>query len=133
MKRQDLFVVHVEVDGRDLGIWDKKQGGERDSEETTYKPGGSQKQVSLGGSQTVGNVTVSKLFDESVANGIFHWLDERVGFGEAVVQQQPTDKTGKAFGRPIVRTGTLKKVSPPEVDSESNTAALVEIEISCDG
>lgn len=130
MKRQDLFLVHLTVDGRDLGEWDKKQGGERDSEETTYKAAGG-KQVALGGSQTVGNVTVQKLFDESIANGLFHWLDERVGFADCVVQQQPTDKTGKAFGRPIVRTGTLKKVAAPDSDSESNSAALIEVEVSC--
>ena len=130
MKRQDLFINHITVDGRDLGVWDKKQGGERDSEETTYKAGGG-KQVALGGSQTVGNVTVSKLFDEPVAEGVFHWLDERVGWADAVVSQQPTDSKGNAFGRPILRTGKLKKVTPPDSDSESNSAALIEIEISC--
>lgn len=133
MKRQDLFVVTVTVDGRDLDIWDKKTGGERDSEENTYRPGGSRKQIDLGGPETVGVVTVSKLYDESIADGIYHWLDERVGVGDATVITQPTDKKGKAFGRPIVRQGTLKKVSPPDVDSESSSAALIEIEISCRG
>jgi len=130
VKRQDLFIVTVSVDGRDLGTWDKKQGGESDSEETTYKAGGG-RQIALGGSKTVGNVTASVLFDEKIAEGVYHWLEERVGIVDCVVQQQPTDAKGKAFGRPIVKTGKLKKVTPPDADSESSSAALIEIEISC--
>ena len=47
--RVDQFDVGVTVDGRDLGTWDKCEGGEVDSDEVTYKPGAMGPVVSLGG------------------------------------------------------------------------------------
>lgn len=132
MKRQDTYSVRVSVDGRDLGTWDKMEGGEVDSEETTYRPGGLSPQVTLGGAQTTGNVTVSKLYDEGVHN-LFHWLATRAGKGEMVVVKQPLDADGVVFGRPLVYAGKMKAVTAPEVDSEGNDAALIEIEMTVRG
>lgn len=138
MNREDLYHVTVSVtdpatgETRDLGTWDKQSGGESDSEETTYKPGGSRRQVSLGGSPTTGNVTVSRIYEKDV-HDVYHWLAERAGRADMRVVRQPTDKAGNAFGRPIVWGGTLKKVAPPDYDSEGTGAALLELEMTCTG
>lgn len=132
MKREDTYSVRVSVDGRDLGVFDKLSGGEVDSEELTYRPGGLAHQISLGGAQTTGNVTVSRLYDEA-AHEAYHWLASRAGKGVAVVTKQPLDADGNAWGRPIVYSGTLKRVSAPDVDSEGNGAALLELEITPKG
>jgi hypothetical protein len=50
MSRLDQYNVTVSLDGTPLGTFDKMTGGEIDSEETKYKPGGMAPQVSLGGS-----------------------------------------------------------------------------------
>lgn len=132
MKRQDTYSVRVSVEGRDLGVWDKLSGGEVDSEETTYRPGGLADQITLGGAVTTGNLTVSKLYDEAV-HGLYHWLVGLAGRGTGVVTKQPLDADGHAFGRPIVYSVRLKSVTAPEVDSEGNDAALIEVEFSVNG
>jgi hypothetical protein len=43
------------------------------------------------------------------------------------------DIEGNVFGKPLVYNGRLKRVTPPEVDSEASGAALVEIEVTVDG
>lgn len=131
--RVDQYDTRVTVDGRDLGTFDKLTGGEIDSEETTYKPGGMGPRISLGGSVNVGNVTVSTLYDLSRIHLIIHWLIGRVGRGQIVVNKQPLDPDGNAFGRPLVYRGVLKQVNPPEVDSESSDAALIEMEMTPNG
>jgi hypothetical protein len=128
--RQDQYDVKVSVDGQDLGTWDKFTGGEVDSDETTYKPGGMAPRISLGGSVNVGAVTVSRLFDLTRDEPIVHWLISRAGKGQAVVSKQPLDVDGNVNGRPLVYSGKLKQVNPPEVDSESSDAALIELEVT---
>jgi hypothetical protein len=130
--RQDQFAVSVNLDGVDLGIWDKLTGGEVDSEETTYKPGAMAPRVSLGGSVNVGNVTVSRLFDIDRDGGIVHWLIGRAGKGSIVIKKTPLDVDGNADTaiKPLTYSGKLKQVNAPEVDSESSDAALIELEMT---
>jgi hypothetical protein len=131
--RQDQYDVKVSVDGVDLGTFDKLSGGEIDSEETTFKPGAMGARISLGGSVNVGSVTVSRLYDLTRDHAIVHWLISRAGKGSAVISKQPLDVDGNVFGRPIVYSGKLKQVNPPEVDSESSDAALIELEVTPTG
>jgi len=122
--------VSMSVDATDLGVWDKLTGGEVDSEETKYRPGGMGAHVSLGGSVEVGNLTISRLYQLARDHDRIHWLISRAGKGSVVINRQPLDADGNAYGRPLVYTGTLKTVTPPEVDSESSDAALLECEVT---
>src|SRR5262245_11254926 len=131
--RQDQWSVALSVDGVDLGIWDKASGGEIDSEETTYKPGAMAPPIALGGSVNVGALTVSRLYDLQRDHLQVHWLISRVGKGAAVAKRQPLDVDGNAFGKPITYTCRLKQVNPPEYDSESSDAALIELELTPQG
>jgi hypothetical protein len=142
MSRQDQYNVSMTVDGYLTGTWDKLEGGEIDSEENKYRPGAMGAHVSLGGSVEVGNLTISRLYDlqrdhgavGSKGNpGTIHWMIERTGKGQCVISRQPLDIDGNAFGDPIVYSGTLKTVTPPEVDSESSDAGLLECEITPSG
>jgi hypothetical protein len=128
--RQDTWSVSVSVDDVDYGVWDKKSGGNADSEETKYKPGGMAPEITLGGSQSVENVTLSRLYDLNRDHQIISTLLARRGRAPAVVKQQPLDHDGNVFGSPVVFRGVLKAVNVPDVDSEGNDAAMVEIEIS---
>lgn len=140
--RQDTWSVTVQCEDvtvasrpmRNLGVWDKKQGGETDSEEYKYSPGAMAGTVSLGGRKNVGNVTVSRLYrllrDHAT---VLRMLISGAGKARIVIAQQPLDINGNVFGNPIVWNGTLKRVSPPEVDSESSDAALIEIEATVEG
>lgn len=130
MSRQDQYAITMSVDGVDTGVWDKLTGGEIDSEETKFKPGGMGASVSLGGSVEVGNLTISRLYGLTRDHDRVHALISRVGKAAVVINRQPLDADGNAYGRPLVYTGTLKTVTPPEVDSESSDAALLECEVT---
>lgn len=132
--RSDTYRVTVDVDGQPSGVWDKMSGGEADSEETKFKPGGLAPEVSLGGSSMVGNVTVSRLYDlNTVHNSLVRTLMAGVGKLPIVVTKQPINALGVAVGNPLVYRGMLKSCTPPDHDSESSDAALIEIEVSVEG
>lgn len=140
--RQDTWLVSVKVQNItrpnsgliDLGTWDKKTGGAVDSEELRYKPGGMAPSVSLGGSKNVENVVVSRLYRlVRDHQELLPWLMAGVGKARMQVSQLPLDIEGNSFGRPIIWTGTLKRCTPPEHDSESSDAAMIELEMTVEG
>lgn len=133
MSRSDQRSVSVTIDGTPTGIWDALSGGEADSEETKYRPGGGGAQVSLGGPTTLENLTLSRLFklDRDLPK-IKGWMAKR-GKAPVVVTEQFLDRDGNVASTGLTYRGVLKKVSPPEHDSESSDAAKVEIEVSVAG
>jgi hypothetical protein len=128
--RKDMFDVTVKVDDVKLKTFDVLTGGESDTDELTYKPGAMSAPISLGGSTTIGQVIVSRLFDLQRDNSQLHWLLSRVGKGQVTITKQPLDVNGSPFGKALVYTGVLKRVTPPEVDSTSTDAATIELEIT---
>lgn len=140
--RQDTWNVTVRLQDltnpnkpmNNLGTWDKKSGGELDSDETKYNPGAMAKAISLGGKTTPGNITVSRLYilerDHQV---LLPKVIAGTGRASMEVHQQPLDVDGNAFGKPIVWKGTLKRATFPEVDSESSDAAMIELEMTVEG
>lgn len=132
--RQDTWAVSLVIDGQPLGIWDTLGGGEVDSEETTYRPGGMAPRVSLGGSRTVGNVTLARLLDRGRDWDLMrHLAANRTGKADCIVSRQPLDEDGNPWGRPMVYRGKLKTVTPPDVDSNSSDAATWELTITPEG
>lgn len=134
MSRQDQYRVTVSVDRngevRDLGVFDKQSGGEVDSEETKYWPGGMLAQASLGGRRNVSNVTVSRLYRLDRDHSQVGWILAGIGKADVVVTKTSLDVDGNAYANPVVYTGKLKQLTLPEADSESSDAALFELEIS---
>lgn len=131
--REDTFSCTVTIGGRDLGVFRGRTGGAGDSEETKMRLGGMGGQVSLGGPQTMENVTVSKELDlDGIANDV-PWLYAGRGKLAAKVTQQPLDADGNAHGRRVTWSGKLKQVSYPEHDAEGNDPAVLELEIATDG
>lgn len=135
--RKDTFKVSVFVEGMTWTdrVWDKKTGGGVDSEETKYYPGGMVPPVSLGGRRTVENLVVSRLYRHERDHLIVGQLLDKVGKASMSVQQLPMDINGNEMvgGNAIIWRGILKRVTVPEHDSESNDAALLELEMSVEG
>lgn len=131
--RREQFRVTVTVDSTDLGTFDAMSGGDATSEETKYREGGMAPEVSLGGSQSIDNVTVTRLYKPDRDHALYPWLVSRRGKGAAVVSRQPLDDDGNAFGSPTVYRGKLLRVSSPEHDANSSEAATFELEISTNG
>lgn len=130
--RVDTWEIHLTLDGQDFGVWEKKSGGQGDSEETKVRLGAMGPQVAIGGSQTIDNVTLSRLYDLNSIHTQIQQLLARRGRGACVVKQIPYDHDGNPYGNPIVYTGVLKAVTPPTVDAEGTDAAMIEVEIAVD-
>lgn len=130
--REDTYEVSLSINGKSFGIWDKFSGGAITSAELKYRPGGMRPQRSLGGTKTVENVTLSRLHDE-VVQAMISELEDMVGNGSCVVSKQLLTPRGAPIGSPLVYTGTLQNLTPPDHDSEGEGAGLTEIEISTDG
>jgi hypothetical protein len=131
--REDTWLIALSVDGVALGVFDSSSGGELDSEESKYKPGGMAAEISLGGSRMIGNVTLSRYCDRLRDWPRIKWLHSRVGVGRVSIGVTPLDGNGVRGGEPIVYGGTLKTVTPPEIDSTGTDAAQLELECTIDG
>lgn len=123
MARQDQYNVTVSINGVQLGTFDKMSGGDIDSEEVKYKPGAMAPELSLGGSVTVSNITVERLFELGRDTSIIPQLKSWVGKGEVTVVKQPLDINGAPYGTPMVYQGKLKTFTPPPVDSNATSSA----------
>jgi hypothetical protein len=130
--RQDTWVIRVTLLGNSLGIWDKKTGGELDSDEVKYYPGGMNDQISLGGRVTPANVVLQRLYDGVDDHQDINVILGAVGHGVVTVSQTPMDQNGHPYGDSIFWHGILKRVLVPDVDSEATAAAMIEIEVSTD-
>lgn len=130
MSRTDQYSVSLVIDGVNLGIWDKLDGGATDSDELKYSPGAMQPQVSLGGKRTSDNIVISRLYDQLRDHPRTPWLRGRCGRGQVVAIKQPLDVDGNVVGTPEVYYGTLKRCLPPSHDSQSTDAALIELEVT---
>lgn len=126
--RQDTFQVSLQVEHPhnpgswiNYGIWDTKTGGEIDSEERLYYPGGMAPPYSLGGRITPGQVTLTRNYRLGRDHDNIQQLIDAVGVSRISVSVQPMDRHKLIYGRPIVYTGTLKTVTLPEHNSESTS------------
>ena len=131
-----LSVEHPHVEGSmiNYGIWDKKTGGEVDSEERVYHPGAMGPPISLGGRKIPGQVTLSRLYRLGRDHDNIQQLIDAAGGSRIVISQQPMDIHGNVYGgSPIVYTGTLKTVNLPEHDSEGTDPAMIEVVCTIDG
>ena len=131
--RQDTFVIRASLNGVSIGIWDKKTGGALDSDDIKYYPGGMVPPIMLGGKKTTDNITLQRNYDRVDDHDKIGTLLNAVGSGVVDISQRPMDPDRNEIGKSITWTGILKRVMVPDVDSESTTASLVEIEVTISG
>lgn len=140
--REDTYTVTVTVyrpSDPDIpiikGVWDTMTGGQIDSEETLYNPGGMEMPVTLGGRKTVENVTVSRLYRLGRDHIAAQALIDAVGRANMTVSKQPMMISGQVPSDqgPIVYTGILKRCSFPDHNSESSDAGMIELEMTVEG
>ena len=137
--RRDEFIVTLTIDGISYGstneayYWATKTGGEFDSDTIRTRPGGMQPEISLGGTRTMGNITLSRPYSDR-DHGRVDKLKNSVGKAKCHVAQYNTDGDGNPWGEPVIWTGILKRVSLPDYDANATAdAATIEVEIDTDG
>lgn len=123
---QSNWKVHLKLNNQDFGYWAVKEGGGKETEDASYDDWDGP--VQLGGKATRNEITLRKLYRKEV-HGVFRTLDALAGFGDAVVTQSPTDDDGTSWGEPIIYTGKLGNVAPPDVDKSSSDGGELEITV----
>lgn len=132
--RQDQWLVTVTLDGKDMGVWDTLAGGATTSTETKYRPGGMGEQVSLGGQDSVDNVTLGRLLNKQDDWDTMRTLmAARTGRATVTVSRRPLDADGNPWGDPLVYNGTLMTVTPGDTDSNATAASVWQIVVSTAG
>jgi hypothetical protein len=130
LKNQRSF--RIKLAGEDTGIWDTKTGAGVDSAEKKYYAGAMAEPVSLGGKRTIDNLVSSRLCDlVRDVSKLKRW-ESLVGRGPAaefIGIELFLDPDKNVVGEGRTYSGTLKRVSSPDHDSEADAEeAMVEIE-----
>jgi hypothetical protein len=123
---QSNWTVHLLVDGQDYGYWAVAEGGGVETEESTYDDWDGE--VQLGGKRSRNEITLRKLYREGV-HAIYRTLDAKAGRGNATLTRSPTDDDGVSWGNPIINTGKLGNVAPPDIDKGSSDGGEIEITV----
>lgn len=131
--RQDKWSNTVTIDGQRWGVWDTLSGGEAAATETKYKKGAMQPEKSLGGTVSIGNLTLGRLLEKEDWEPMRQLMISRAGKAPATVARQPLDDDGNPFGKPLTYTGKLLTVTPGDTDSNSESAQVWQIVVSTDG
>lgn len=113
----------------DLGIWDTLSGAGVSATVTKHRPGGMRGQIVLGSYNEVEDITVSRLYDETL-HAIYVALAERVGSLKVVVLYQPLASESVIKGAQIKYEGVLTGVNRPDHNSEGTDAANLELVIA---
>ena len=128
--REQLFLVTLVIDGVDLGVWDKWDGGDKDSTQTKYRSGGEPDEEDLGGGVTHSDLTLTRNYRLSRDAPILGFLLNKVGIGGCTASKYPLNRDYTVFGPHIQAQGPLKTVTDPKVDSNAANPALLAIVIS---
>jgi hypothetical protein len=130
-QREDTWLVVLNVGGVDMGTWDIYDGGETDSEELVFRPGGMDRAISLGGRQTYGNVTMSRHHDDWLSSNV-KWIRQQCGKTRITIGRVPLNPAGNQNGAVEWLGGTIKRCTPPTHDSMGSDTSMVEIECTID-
>lgn len=128
-QREDLYIVTVTLVGTDgqqcKFTFDTFDGGGATAKETKYRPGnGTEDEVTLGGANSIGNITITALMTYAMYQWV-PWMLGQNGKATMYVNKQPTDRNGSPYGTPLAYKGILNEVTPPKTSSESDSPGML--------
>jgi hypothetical protein len=128
-QREDLYRVRVRIQGTDgkvyTATYDGMDGGDATAKETKYRPGnGTEDEQTLGGANSISNITVTKLMDATDYSWL-SWLISQNGKAKMWISKQPLDIDGNPWGTALGYFGRLNGVNPPKTSSGSDAAATL--------
>lgn len=127
MSTQSDYLVTATVDGRPLGVFDSRSGGEVDSDIAKRNTGEGPKVYN--GRPNVGDVTIVRGYERERDHELIRTLEKRVGRAEVVISEQPLDEDDNPWGKPKIWTGKLKTVTGGDVDADSSDPRDFELTI----
>ncbi len=127
------FLVTVTVGGSPIGVFDSFDGGDIDSDSSTYSAGGMADPEALPGTVTTGEVTVGRGYRGERDAVLKKYLNTQIG-QPIVIGKQPLnpDKSPVPGGLETFR-GVVKGVSTPKHDSNGSSVTKFEITATISG
>lgn len=125
MSTQSDYQVTVSVDGKPLGVWDTRSGGDTDSDIGSRNTGEGRKLYN--GRAAHADLTVSRDYERERDHELARTLRLRAGRAPMTVSEQPLDEDGNPWGKPTVSTGKLKSVNTGEYDADSGDPRTLEL------
>jgi hypothetical protein len=121
MSTEQQFLVTVQVDGYgDLGIFDKRSGGDSTIAVAKHRPGGMGPEKSYTTLPTYSAITISRVYER---------VRDLAGNTLVTISEQPLDGNGNAWGSPTVWRGRLGNVKAGPVDSTSSAVRMFELDM----
>jgi len=134
-QRQDQAGVTLTVNGRELPfLFNKRDGGEVDSETGKSRPAGGKREEAHGGPKTVEDVTLNGEMNPDRDHETLQWLKSLIGSEpEAGVVESALDGNNNPYRVINTWTGILKRVNTGEYDANSSDLREFEIEVTTHG
>lgn len=134
LKLQSGFLVTATVAGVPLGTFMTFSGGDVSNTAQEDRPDGINP-IPIPGATTYANIRATRTFDAdrdtaSMLSQLDHWA--KIG-ASAIIARQPRDGDGNPKGKARTYSGILIHHKGPDVDANSTTKAMQEIEIMVSG
>jgi hypothetical protein len=130
--REDMAAISVSLDGVKYGgNWKSLQGGDLQADSSKTRPGGMGREIALGGPGQRQDLTCAVQFDDVVATWVSAF-ETAIGVGVIKVGLAWLRPNRTPYATTYTRTGVLNGCSVPDHDSESSTAGMFTIVVSCD-
>lgn len=130
MSTELQYLVTANVAGRDLGVFDKRTGGDTTVASVKHRPGGMGPEKSYRALPTFSDLTCSRVYERERDHELVRWLRNAAGSVRAQVTEQPLDEDGNAWGTPTTWSGRLTNVKPGQADSGSSTVRMFEFDVA---
>ncbi|BBH17502.1 hypothetical protein Back2_17890 [Nocardioides baekrokdamisoli] len=130
MASKNQFRTTVVVDGKSIGAFNDRTGGDTDSD--------LNKRITVDGVRiyngrpTVNDVTVTRDYDRERDVELLRTLEQRAGKAPMSVTEQPLDDDGNPWGKPKVWTGKLKSVNTGEANAAGADPRDYTLVMMCD-
>lgn len=123
----------VTVDGQPLGGFQTITGGEVSAESVKDRPPGAVYEDAVEAVPTVGNITVSRSWDEARDGAILSFLNARAGWGVSNVSRIRRDRNKKQVGS-TTYSALLVRVTPTEGNTNGGgDKGMLELEFNVTG
>lgn len=122
--------VVVTVDGRPIGTFDTRRGGEVTGVVVKRRSGGMGPIKQSAGLPDYGDVTVSREKELARDHELYRRLVTRVGKAEMVVNDYTLDENQQRYGKPTTYVGKLLSLTPPDHDSTSAETDMFSLTMS---
>lgn len=133
MSTEQMYLVTVHIDDPsfgDLGVWDKRTGGDVNIAATKHRPGGMGPEVTYRSLPTYSDLTVQRVIEPDRGDyDLMRALKLAAGRVYATVTEQPLDDDGHPQGDPATWRGRLGNCKPGQVDSNGSAVRLMEIDV----